>query len=187
MPMSPQQLPSDYDYSQCFGIKAYCEQLDPECYLCEYIHACYYAAHASNPDSRAGIVSYERCSYLKDIASPAESFTEQEVVPEDERPEFTRRDLADVLAFLLRQDDYTLGLVAAALQGKALTAAELARHMGVSRQAIHRKLKATCDRCPEIRELLIGNLYRCRRVMRGQKEWTRPNAGTGEQNKPRLH
>ncbi len=182
MPKAP-TLPLDYDYSQCFGIKAFCEQLDPECYLCEFIHACRYAADASDPNRRLGVTSYDRYSYSEEVACHEEPFTEPEL-PEEEEPIFTRADLMELLMFLLRQDDYTLQLAAAALQGKALTAAELARYMGVSRQAIHRKLKDTCDRCPEIRELLAGSLYRCRRVMRGQKEWTRPKAGTGKQNKP---
>ncbi|MDD5727553.1 MAG: hypothetical protein PHV59_03220 [Victivallales bacterium] len=170
-----QALPSNYDYSQCFGIKEFCEKLDPECYLCEFMDACHYAAHATDPDRCLGMVSYERYNYSGEVAETLEATTE----PDKEVLEFTRRDLMDVLAFLLRMDEYALNLAAAVLQGQAMTTADLGRFMGVSRQAVHRKLKDACDQCPELRELFVGNLYRCKRITRHEKTWTQPQLKKG--------
>lgn len=181
-PEQPQTLPPDYDYSQCFGIRVFSCQLDPECYLCEYIHACDWAAHAPPPDRITGNISYERAQYKQDV-STAPAYPDEAGTGEE--PEYTRRDLVDLLAFLLRMDEYVLKLAADALTRNTTTAAELARIQGVSRQAVHQKLERAVKRYPEIRELLLGNLYRCRRIVRESKsEGQRvPTRGTSKQVK----
>ncbi|MDD3886200.1 MAG: hypothetical protein PHI35_04965 [Victivallaceae bacterium] len=63
-------------------------------------------------------------------------------------------------------DEYTLKLSADALTGNTTTIADLAQIQGVSRQAVHRKMKDAVKRYPAIKELLLGNMYRCQRVMR---------------------
>ena len=177
----PPKLPPDYDYSQCFGIRAFSCKLDPECYLCEYVHACDWAANAPNPDGRSGEISYDRSQWDEKLATMPD--LSGEVAPD--KPGYTRRDLADLLAFLLRMDEYALKLAADALTGNTKTVAELARIQGVSRQAVHQKLERAVKRYPEIRGLLLGNLYRCRRIVRESKsEGQRvPNRGTSKQVK----
>lgn len=184
---TPQSLPSDYDYSQCFGIKAFCEKLDPECYLCDYIHACYYAAFSPNPESsRSGLVSYDKCSHLSEAAVQPDQYNEPDQYETDDEPQYTRKDLAELLAFLLRVDEYTLQLAINALTGRTSTAAELAQAQGVSRQAIHQKLMRAVKCYPEIKELLLGNIYRCKRIVRGditERTYHPPKRGTGAQTK----
>lgn len=186
MQTTPQNtLPPDYDYSQCFGIRAFSCKLEPECYLCDYIHACDWAANAPNPDSGSGNNSYERSQWNEKLATST-NLQEEEVVHEE--PEYTRRDLVELLSFLLRMDEYTLKLAADALTGNTTTVVELAHIQGVSRQAVHQKLERAVKKYPEIRELLLGNLYRCRRIVREKtSEAQRHSArGTSIQNKIRC-
>jgi hypothetical protein len=170
---TPQQLPPNYDYSQCFGIKAFCEKLDPECYLCDYIHACTYATRERNPDGRQHQVSFERYAFSREIADETKSELEPE--PEDSAKDelrYTDRDMLRLLEYILNVDEYSLTLVINAISGKTRTASDLARIQNVSRQAIHRKLIDTCGRYPELKELLLGNLYRCKRIMRGDDSYS---------------
>ena len=173
-----QQLPANYDYSKCFGIKAFSCQLDPECYLCEYTRACHWAANAPKPDTRSALVSYENFSYSAEVATAAAIEDDP-----DDTPEYSRRDFAELLSFLLRMDEYTLKLASDALTGNVTSVSELARLQGVSRQAMHQKMARAVKQYPEIKELLLGNLFRCRRIMReptseAQRIATR---GTGKQ------
>lgn len=160
------KLPDNYDYSKCFGIRAFSGKLDPECYLCEYIKSCDFAANAPPPDRLSGKISYELAQYKRDVSTAPDYPKEADTA---DAPEYTRQDLVELLAFLLRMDEYTLKLAADALTGHTTTVSELARMQGVSRQAVHQKLERAVKRYPEIRELLLGNLYRCRRIVRESK------------------
>lgn len=97
----------------------------------------------------------------------------------------TRRDdLLAILAFLSRVDDYTLDVLSSVLGGDARTSSGIAREMGVSRQAVHRKLAWAVEHYPELRPLLNVYLRRCQRIVSARQERREARAGG---RKPAKH
>lgn len=73
------------------------------------------------------------------------------------------------MEFLLDLDNYTAELLSEIMHGDVSSASDLARKMGVSRQAVHRKIVDCCTLHPELRRLFITRLYRCRRLLTDSK------------------
>lgn len=139
----------------------------PECYgkygecmfeQCEYADSC---RLYSEPDAAAkpmGGISWDDAQWDERLADDAGG-------PSKIGGKDGYGELADVLNFLLRIDDYTLEVLSTVMQENPSSAWELARTLGVSRQAIHRKLCDAVARNPELRSLLGTYLSKCRRVM----------------------
>jgi len=181
-----EELPPDFDYTECFGVLKFCDKRVPECSQCRYVPACRYAAHSKSlqkdPNSRSGHVSYEQYAYSGDVAdrfSPA-GFDERNGT---EEPIYTTNDLTQLLSFFLSVDDYSLAAMAQILRERTVTAADLGRFFGVSRQAAHQKLIRSCEKHPELNALIMGTLYRCKRVLSGRNaSWSNnPARGTSKQ------
>lgn len=81
------------------------------------------------------------------------------------RNENTRAALAKLLRFLLRIDDYTLGIVAELLNNEQhYSVADLARIRGISRQGMHRKLLDATRKHPELAALFAMTVKKIRRA-----------------------
>ena len=78
-------------------------------------------------------------------------------------------DARRIMEFLLDLDNYTAELLSEIMHGDVSSASDLARKMGVSRQAVHRKIVDCCTLHPELRKLFITRLYRCRRLLTDSK------------------
>lgn len=151
------------DCPDCFGIDSKCGKLE-SCHSCEFQESCKLCAEddGSRCNRRLGHVSYDRYSYSKEIAATPSPD------PEPCEP-LEHADTRRVMEFLLDIDNYTAELVSEVLHGNVSTASDIARKMGVSRQAIHRKIVDCCHLHPELRKLFITRLYRCRRILTDSK------------------
>lgn len=156
------------DCPECFG-KADRHGATPECSECEYLESCRVCCDIPDRkiNRRSGHTSYERYSYSEEVAA-------RETIPDDSpkptaRPRYTDDDLQQLLAFMLRIDDYTLDILAQVLSGDMNTASDVARSFGVSRQAIHRKLVDSCTMHPELRKIFQAHLYRCKRILKDRE------------------
>lgn len=156
---------------ECFGKPSKSGQLH-DCQSCEFSEACEFCAKddGSGCDRRLGHVSYDRFSYSREASSPAD-----EVLPRDtpSLPESGDAETLRVMEYLLDLDNYTAELLHEVLHGNCATASDIARNMGVSRQAIHRKIVDCCTLHPELRKLFISRLYRCRRILSDSKRLNR--------------
>lgn len=152
------------DCPECFGSSAKSGKSE-SCKKCIYRESCIYCAH-DNPDkgARHGI-SYEQYSYSAECAS----FPETEDLKLRRLKDTEDSDVLQIMEYLLDIDNYTAELASIILHSEANTAADLAKRLGVSRQAVHRKLIDCCTRHPELRKLFITRLYRCRRILKDSK------------------
>ena len=148
---------------KCFGIAS--EYGSERCSSCEFLESCKYCIDddGSGCDRRLGHVSYERYSYSEKVASNPTELAEKNIDKED------RDDTRRVMEFLLDIDNYTAELLSEVMRGDVSSASDLARKMGVSRQAVHRKIVDCCTLHPELRKLFITRLYRCRRMLADSK------------------
>ena len=155
------------DCPECFGKPQKIGKQD-SCRSCEFRESCEFCSKddGSGCDRRLGHVSYERYSYSKETASSVGE------LPDDSPKSVSNIEDAGtlrVMEFLLDLDNYTAELLHEVLHGGCATASDLARKFGVSRQAIHRKIIDCCTLHPQLRQLFISRLYRCRRIMRDSK------------------
>ena len=155
------------DCPECFGNPSKSGRLD-RCPSCEFRESCEFCAKddGSSCDHRLGHVSYDRISYSREVASPAGDPPDDS--PKPALPNGSEETLR-VMEFLLDIDNYTAELLHEVLHGNCDTASDLARKFGVSRQAIHRKIVDCCTLHPELRQLFITRLYRCRRLLKDSK------------------
>lgn len=151
---------------KCFGIAS--EYGSERCSPCEFRESCKYCIddNGSGCDRRLGHVSYERYSYSEKVAIFPE-------FPEKKLSESDCDDARRIIEFLLDIDNYTAELLSEVMRGDVSSASDLARRMGVSRQAIHRKIVDCCTLHPELRKLFITRLYRCRRILDDSKRLSR--------------
>ena len=165
---------------ECWGEYA---QDAERCAACQYAEACRWCGE--NPDADASsvvrrdkhTVSYESLAYSSEVAVEDE--------PQDEaRTDARRDDLLAILAFLARVDDYTLEILSSVLGGNATTSSGIARELGISRQAVHRRLGWAVEHYPELRPLLNVYLRRCERIVSARRERT---AGIASGRKPAKH
>ena len=147
---------------ECFGKAAKSGKLET-CPPCEFRESCAFCAadDGSSCDRRLGHVSYDRYAYSREAAAPAvEPAAEPAPAPASGDAETLR-----VMEFLMDLDNYTAELLHEVLYGGCSTTSDLAKKFGVSRQAIHRKIIDCCTLHPELRQLFITRLYRCRRIL----------------------
>ena len=169
------------DCPECFGKPQKVGKQD-SCMSCEFRGSCEFCANddGSGCDRRLGHVSYDRYSYSEEAASPAGN------QKDDSNPVGPPDNIEDagtlrVMEFLLDLDNYTAELLHEVLHGGCSTASDLARKFGVSRQAIHRKIIDCCTLHPQLRQLFISRLYRCRRIMRDSKRLKAKERGNPDQ------
>jgi hypothetical protein len=90
----------------------------------------------------------------------------------DIRTTVTISELADFAGLLFRMDDYTLLLLREVIANGAASIADLARAMGVRRQAMHAKIMRTLRRFPELSDIFAALMPRLsvarRRYMKNQ-------------------
>ena len=148
---------------QCFGSAS--EYGSMRCSSCEFRESCKYCIDddGSGCDRRLGHVSYERYSYSERVASSPPEASEKDIDDGDDD------DARRIMEFLLDLDNYTAELLSEIMHGDVSSASDLARKMGVSRQAVHRKIVDCCTLHPELRRLFITRLYRCRRLLTDSK------------------
>lgn len=153
------------DCPDCFGKPSKSGKL-ARCSSCEFRSSCDFCAKddGSSCDRRLGHVSYDRYSYSKEVAADGKQSSGSASDGDSET--------LQVMEFLLDLDNYTAELLHEVLHGGCATASDLARKFGVSRQAIHRKIVDCCTLHPELRQLFISRLYRCRRVLKDSKRLT---------------
>ena len=77
--------------------------------------------------------------------------------------------MIELVRFLCTIDDLTIELLDATLNGQARSAAEIGRAIGVTRQAVHRKLVDECCRHQELVGFFGLHLKRCRRILEKRK------------------
>ena len=144
------------DCPKCYGDPSKYMAL-PACKQCEYRDSCgLFVRTEPEMERRIGGVSFERYSYSEEIADK----------PDDRKhEEKTDSEVLRIMEFLLDVDNYSAELVSEVLHGNCSSSSDLAKHFGVSRQAIHRKLVDCCTRHPELRKLFITRLTRCRRIL----------------------
>ena len=158
------------DCPECFGKSSAAGKLD-RCPSCEYQESCKFCAEddGSSCDRRLGHISYERYSYSREVSStataPDQDLDQSISCGHEDDTAGVRR----VMEFLLDLDNYTAELVSDVLHGDVSTTSEIARKRGISRQAVHRKIIDCCTQYPELRQLFIARLYRCRRILRDSK------------------
>jgi len=161
---------------ECFGVGP----KDERCEDCEYRQAC--DVCLKMPDKKINLrmkgVSYDRFSFSSEVASkddtPLESIARREKEKERrEKEQFTIDDLKRVVNFLLRVDDYSYAILSEIVMENHTTASGVARKFGVSRQAMHRKIRDACVKYPELRQMLRVHLHRCKRIQQGVKTTAR--------------
>ena len=142
------------------------KNLEPECYgkfsaskkcrACTFSASCEFYQKTAKEDSRSKLTSYEAASFLTEIAFiPDES-------GEDEKNIISM--LAEFFSYLLKLDDYTLGLllqiIAPQHEERHLTVSRLAELHHCSRQAMHRKILDVIAGRPELIVLFRNVLYK---------------------------
>lgn len=161
----------------------------PECFAtpgggsgcggCEFAESCRYcAATGRSVNSRLGHVSYDRYEYSREANGANEANP-----PPDPASEVRIDYVRMVMNFLMSCDRYTLKLLQACLEEDVSTLADLGRQVGVSRQAVHRKLVDSCTEHPELREFFIAKLPRCSRLLRDSARIGNRGAGGADGKK----
>jgi len=117
-----------------------------------------------------GFVSYDLYDYSREVAAE----DKVEVIEENENEDqqgYSPDDMKQVMGFLLRIDDYSLQILSEIVKNSKTNdtmASDVARNFGVSRQAIHRKIRDSCVKYPELRGLFKLYLYRCKSIVNGR-------------------
>jgi predicted DNA-binding protein YlxM (UPF0122 family) len=145
---------------ECYGKKL--EKL--ECVNCVYLASCRFFFESSKGDTTTGSVNFDKVSFSSSISTAPVMPDDPEEAPEKNPPARDLSGTLEVLEFLLDIDNYTAELLSEVLRG-ANSTEELASKFGKSRQAIHRKLVDCCTEHPELRQLFISRLYKCRRLL----------------------
>ena len=148
---------------------------DAGCLACRWLGSCRVFARLppAEPRPLPRHVSYEAMTGgegLGAVEAPSESLADAE---EKSAKVFSVDDLTVLTRLLLSLDDYELKIMQHIVHGRHTSLESLARVLGVSKQAMHRKLSDACYRHPELAALLGAHLRRCRRVLACRK--ARPN------------
>lgn len=167
----------------CFGVEQ--KIVKPVCISCEFREAC--KVCRDMPDKKInrllGFVSYDRFSYSREVADetgkPGDVHEEGELLKQQRY--YTQEDLMYILSFLLKVDDYSLQILSEIVVKGRTLASDVARDFGVSRQAIHRKIRDSCIKYPELREMFKAYLYRCKSIIN-----KRANRNSVEKRKRQL-
>jgi predicted DNA-binding protein YlxM (UPF0122 family) len=72
----------------------------------------------------------------------------------NDKPEYTRADMMEVIGFILKLDFKTLDVLSEKIAQPDINFAEIARTRNISRQAIHKFIKKKCEEVPELESLL---------------------------------
>lgn len=149
---------------ECFGDADRAGRLD-RCESCQYSESC--RVCADMPDGRVEsrlprTVSVEAAGDRAEFAREAKF--EGRDIHDSRRRDFGWEDMRRVMQWLLSMDDFTLDILSRLAGGGIDSASDLARAMGVRRQAVHRKLVDMCAEHPELCDMLRGYLPKCRRI-----------------------
>ena len=151
------------NYPQCFGKGA--ASSGNSCDSCEFQESCEVCRNM--PDSKInrplGFVSYDKYDYSREVADEQVDDRQDDDASD---PGYSLHDMKQVLGFLLRIDDYSLALLSEIITKNKSTASSVAKDLAVSRQAIHRKIRDSCLKFPELREVFKLYLYRCKSIIR---------------------
>ena len=156
---------------KCFGRY---ESGNSTCCACEYLASCQlFARTEGRMDKPLGGQCYEDVeTFAADLAVTPDFGQESNAdAPETSSPAvetdqtITAR-LGSFLRFLLSLDDYTLGILAAVIQGQNdhLSVAQLARIRHISRQGMHRKTLDAARKSPELAQLLACVVLKIRKA-----------------------
>ena len=141
---------------ECFGTqnKTACQK------DCKFKQSCLVCSNDDAPNDWHNTVSYEKASFSSELAAHDDScyFDDNNDAPK----KYTDEDLLKLMNFILRIDDYSLGIITQLLSKPILTASDLAKLYNVSRQAMHRKIVDAIRNNPELATLFKINLYRCK-------------------------
>lgn len=149
---------------ECFGDAEKAGRLD-RCGACQYSGSC--RVFAETPDNRVEsrlprTVSVEAAGDRAEFARDGDD--EERGSRDIRRRGFGWEDMRHVMQWLLSMDDFTLDILSRLAGGGIDSASDLARAMGVRRQAVHRKLVDMCAEHPELCDMLRGYLPKCRRI-----------------------
>jgi len=157
------------DAPECWG------HYKPDC-VCDYSAACkLYAETEPAINSPIGGQDYDAVEEWAPDLADYDHIPGAESEPEDHTSSVP--DLAGFLMFLLRLDDYTLGIIAEIIApsrtGRRCSVADLARIHGISRQGMHRKVLDVARKSPELCSLLrmtVKKIQKSRREFSGHRE-----------------
>lgn len=148
---------------ECFGK---IQELD-RCAACQYMESCRYlsghtdgAVNARMPRTVSVEAAGDRVEFVRDFDDSGDSRDSRG----GRRRGFGWEDMRRVMQWLLSMDDFTLDILSRLAGGGIDSASDLARAMGVRRQAVHRKLVDMCAEHPELCDMLRGYLPKCRRI-----------------------
>lgn len=115
-----------------------------------------YCADAADPQVLAeqGFISFEHADFSAGLAVPALQDKCDGGGSDAERPRYSRRDMLELISFMVCLDAQTLQMLDAKLNNPSVTFAEMADSIGVSRQAVHKYIKKRCEESPELAPLL---------------------------------
>lgn len=147
---------------------------EPNCLTCEFAESCkLYSKTQPKMERRSGHVSYEALSFSKQVAEiPIEAETIELIEPvaapqheiDEKELKYSDDDFLKLMMFMLRIDDYSLGVVESVINGNLLTASDAAKAFNVSRQAMHRKIVDSVRKHGELRAIFKINLSRCKKL-----------------------
>jgi hypothetical protein len=168
------------DCPSCFATQE-CGRI-PECTMCEFTESCRYCFENDGDkcDRTSGHVSFENYDYSEETAETAEGVYSFDNSSRKTDPRYTDEDLLKLMEFMLRIDDYSLGIVESVINGNLMTVSDAARVFKVSRQAMHRKILDSVRKHPELKNLFRANLYRCKKLRNEHL-----NHGENQRNKER--
>lgn len=159
------------------------------CLVCEYKDSCQYITLNDKKEKPSYHVSYEtvsNCESLTDYDHTPGDDLDEEITAEDERQ---AENLVSSLAYILRMDDYALGILqeivapSDGVERKRRTIADIARIHGTSRQAVHQKSLRVIQRNPELANTFKLALLKIRKVKR---EFNQPYTIQKDHKQPEL-
>ncbi len=126
-----------------------------ECKDCELRRWC---KNASDPPRLAHqMLDWDTVS---EFMVPSNIIVPSEALPLDNsisEQRYSREDLLEVIGFLLSLDTQTLDMLDNKIGNPGISFSEIARHRGVSRQAVHKFIKKKCAQIPELSIILQNN------------------------------
>lgn len=150
------------------------------CRRCEFQESCRFIAADSAGDGRLRMIDFDRVEEWESRIADYSGIPGGDEPDDPENPLLLGvAGLAKFFRFILSLDDYTLGLVEAAIaakseRGDTRSVLELARLRHCSRQAMHRKVIAAMTEHPVLADLLRLTLHK---VGNGRSRFQRRRTG----------
>ena len=123
------------------------------CAACEYAESCtLYASMREEPAHARSHTCQEKALDLESSTPAGEH--------RDIRTTVTVSELAEFVKLLFRIDDYTLLILREVIANGATTVSEVAKAIGVRRQALHAKVLNTIKKFPQLSEMFAALMPR---------------------------